>query len=143
ANQAAMYEMFEADSDLFGAMIAVDVIVANIWMACLLYMASRSKAIDARTGADVSAIDDVRETVEHFEKKHARIMQLPDLIKILAIGLGATGLAHFCADGIAPWIDANAPQLNKFSLNSQFFWLVVIATTAGLLLSFTPARKIE
>lgn len=143
ANQAAMFEMFEADSNLFGAMIAVDVIVANIWMACLLYMASRAKELDAKRGADVSAINDVRETVEHFEKTHARIMQLPDLIKILAIGLGATGLAHFLADNIAPWINTHAPELKKFSLDSHFFWLVVIATTVGLLLSFTPAHKIE
>jgi uncharacterized membrane protein len=33
--------------------------------------------------------------------------------------------------------------LNKFSLNSQFFWLIVLATTGGLLLSFTRIRNLE
>jgi uncharacterized membrane protein len=33
--------------------------------------------------------------------------------------------------------------LAKFSLTSKFFWLVVIATTGGLILSFTRARQLE
>ena len=37
ANQAAMKEVFEVNDQLFSAMVAVDVIVANIWMATLLY----------------------------------------------------------------------------------------------------------
>ena len=34
-------------------------------------------------------------------------------------------------------------QYNLTSLNSDFFWLVVIATTLGVGLSFTKARKLE
>ena len=37
ANQAAMKEIFNVSDTLFSSMIAVDVIVANIWMAFLLY----------------------------------------------------------------------------------------------------------
>ncbi|MGQ0587215.1 MAG: DUF819 family protein [Gammaproteobacteria bacterium] len=31
----------------------------------------------------------------------------------------------------------------QISLTSEFFWIVVLATTFGLLLSLTPARKLE
>jgi uncharacterized membrane protein len=31
----------------------------------------------------------------------------------------------------------------RLSLSSDFFWIVVIATTIGVLLSITPARKLE
>ena len=62
---------------------------------------------------------------------------------MLALALGATGLAHFGADLIAPWVGQNFPSLAKFSLTSQFFWLIVIATTVGLIASFTPARHLE
>ena len=34
-------------------------------------------------------------------------------------------------------------MLNQFSLNSPFFWLIVLATTFGLALSFTRARQLE
>ncbi len=86
ANQAAMYEMWEVSDEIFPAMIAVDIIVANIWMAVLLVMAGRARELDERRGADSSAIDEVRRAVESFEREHARIPSLPDLMAILAIG---------------------------------------------------------
>ena len=61
ANQASMKEMFEVGGDIFSAMVTVDVIVANLWMAVLLLMAANHKAIDAKTGADTRAIEDLKE----------------------------------------------------------------------------------
>jgi len=52
-------------------------------------------------------------------------------------------LGHLGADAIAPWISNHAPELSKLNLDSKFFWIVVIATTGGLVASFTPARKLE
>ena len=37
ANQAAMFEVFEPSASLYSVMITVDVIVAEIWMAFLLF----------------------------------------------------------------------------------------------------------
>jgi uncharacterized membrane protein len=53
------------------------------------------------------------------------------------------GLSHVLADPLASWIGRSAPQLNRLSLDSAFFWLVVFATTGGLALSFTRARELE
>jgi len=143
ANQVAMKEVFEVGDELFSAMVAVDVIIANIWMAVLLYMAGESKRIDARLGADTTALEALRERVEAFHAKHARIPTLTDLMLIFAVGFGVMGVSHFLADFIAPWIEANAPILSRFSLTSSFFWLVVFATTAGLILSFTRVSSLE
>ena len=54
-----------------------------------------------------------------------------------------TAIAHLGADNIAPWISESAPWLAKFSLTSKFFWLIVLATTIALGLSFTKARELE
>ena len=143
ANQAAMKEVFEVGDELFSAMVAVDVIIANIWMAVLLYMAGESKRIDARLGADTTALEALRERVEAFHAKHARIPTLTDVMLIFAVGFGVMGVSHLLADLIAPWIEANAPILSRFSLTSSFFWLVVFATTAGLILSFTRVSSLE
>ncbi len=143
ANQAAMKEVFEVGDELFSAMVAVDVIIANIWMAVLLYMAGESKLIDARLGADTTALEALRERVEAFHAKHARIPTLADLMLIFAVGFGVMGLSHLLADFLAPWIETNVPILSRFSLTSSFFWLVVIATTAGLILSFTRVSSLE
>jgi uncharacterized membrane protein len=143
ANQTAMKEVFEVGDDLFSVMIAVDVIVANIWMAVLLFAAGRAESIDARTGANVSAIEDVRRRVEEYRAQVARIPSLRDTMVVLAAGFGVTGFAHFLADIIGPWIGENVPALEDFNLDSTFFWIVVIATTVGLILSYTRARELE
>lgn len=143
ANQAAMKEVYDVSPNMFAKFVAVDVIVANIWMAVLLWMAARSPQIDARTGADTSAIEDLKQRVETYQAENARPLTLPDLMYILAIGFGFTGLAHWMADFIAPWLLAHAPYLSNFSLTAKFFWVVVIATTVGLMASFSRARKLE
>ncbi|MGI0152857.1 DUF819 domain-containing protein [Pseudidiomarina sp. WS423] len=143
ANQAAMKEVYEVGGEIFSAMVTVDIIVANLWMAVLLYMAANSKAIDARIGADTSAIETIKERMEHYQAQHNREAKLHDLMFILAVAFGVTGIAHWGADVLAPFIGEHLPLLKDFSLDKKFFWLIVIATTVGVILSFTPARKLE
>ena len=143
ANQAAMKEVFEVGDRIFSQMIAVDVLCANLWMAILLVVAKKSQHIDMRMGADVSAIEHLKARVEQFHDEHARHTTFHDLMFMSAIGFGATGLAHAAAGVIVPWIESNAAVLERLSLTSSFFWIVVIATTIGVLLSFTRARNLE
>jgi uncharacterized membrane protein len=145
ANQAAMKEVFEVDANVFGQFVAVDVLVANVWMAILLVLAARAEAFDRWTGADTSAIDDLKHRIEAYHAEHARIPTLGDLMVILAVGLGATGLSHAIADPLVAWIGSLPAEwrLQDYSLTSRFFWIVVIATTVGLVLSFTRARHLE
>jgi uncharacterized membrane protein len=143
ANQTAMKEVFAVSDGVFSAMVAVDVLVANVWMAWLLWLAGESRTLDARSGADVSALAELTRRVEEFESAHARPATLPDLVSIVAVAFGVTGLSHVVADALAPFLAAEAPQLARFSLTSSFFWLVVLATTGGLALSFTPLRRLE
>ncbi|HRQ65039.1 MAG TPA: DUF819 family protein [Xanthomonadaceae bacterium] len=143
ANQAAMREVFEVDFDMFGRFVAVDILVGMLWMAVLLFLSGRAAAIDARTGADTQAIEDLKQRVEAFQAEHARIASLNEVMVILAIGLGATGLAHAIGGPLAAWLGEVAPQLAHLSLTGRFFWVVVLATTFGLILSFTRLRHLE
>lgn len=143
ANQASMKEMFEVGGGIFSVMVTVDVIVASIWMAVLLYMAANHKKIDAATGADTSAIEDLKNRVEAYQAKNARIPTLNNYMTLLAIAFGITGFAHFCADFLGPFFADNYPWAEQYSLNSKFFWLIVISTTIGISLSFTKVRHIE
>ena len=124
-------------------MVAVDVIVANIWMAFLLYLAARSEEFDRRRGADTAAILELRRRVEQFEQQNARIPKLSDLIFIAAVGFGFTGLSHALAGPLVTFFKGAGKWAEQISLTSEFFWIVVLATTFGLLLSLTPARRLE
>lgn len=143
ANQAAMLEVFGASPVLFSQMIAVDVIVANIWLAVLLYGAGNSDKVDKWFRADSTAIHELKDRVEKYRESILRIPTTTDTMKILGVGFGITGLSHLMANGIAPWIAENYPHLDQYSLTSTFFWIVVLATTGGLALSFTKARNLE
>ena len=143
ANQAAMKEVFQVDDTIFSAMVAVDVIVANVWMAFLLYGAGMNNKIDNWFQADSSSINKLKDKIEAYQSQILRIPNTSDTIKVLSIGFGITALAHLGADIIAPSILQNAPLLSKFSLTSTFFWLIVISTTLAVVLSFTKARELE
>lgn len=143
ANQAAMYEIFEPSDGLYSMMITVDVIVAEVWMAFLLLGVGRSEAIDRYFKADATSVTNLKNKMHEFSQRIAKIPTTTDFFIILGIALGATGVAHLFADNIAPFIQENAPFLERFSLTSHFFWLIVIATAIGIILSFTKARNYE
>lgn len=146
ANQTAMKEIFEVDDNLFASMIVVDVVVANIWMGFLLYGANISKRVDKWLKADSSMIDDLQKRVEDYQASVAKIPTTTDLFLMLGVAFGGVAFAHWGADVIGPWMRQHSETLKTYgldSLASGFFWLIVIATTLGLLMSFTKARKLE
>lgn len=143
ANQAAMYEVFGPSDDLFGAMVTVDIIVANIWLGFLLYGAGMSDKVDKWFKADSSAIKELQASIEEYRANIARIPTFVDFVKLGAVAFVITALGHLGGDLIAPWISDNSPLLTSFSLDSAFFWLIVIATTGGLIASFTRLRELE
>ena len=56
ANQAAMYEVFSPSNNLYGIMIAVDIVVAEIWMVFLLIGIGKKDKIDRFFKADSSSV---------------------------------------------------------------------------------------
>ena len=143
ANQAAMKEIFLVDDAIFSTMIAVDVIVANIWMAFLLYGSGVHEKIDRILNADSSSIDDLRKKIETYRTQILKVPDFVDTVKLMSVAFTLTGIAHFGSDLIVPYIEINAPQLAKFSLTSNFFWIIVISTSLALILSFTKMRALE
>ncbi len=147
ANQTAMKEIFSVENNIFGSMIVVDVIVANIWMGFLLFGAGISDRLDRWLKADNSAIEFLKEKVESYRASVERIPNTSDMFILLGVGFGGVALSHLGADLILPLMERMEEALKAARLNSLlsgFFWLVVMATTLGLIASFIkPIRKLE
>jgi uncharacterized membrane protein len=143
ANQTALQEMFQPSQTVFSQAIAVDVLVAELWLAALLVGASRAPRLDAQLGADTSQIDEIKEKIAQKQQGYQRITQFDDLIFILFVGFGCTAAAHFLADLIVPFLKNNYPFLSKYSLTSGSFWVIMLVTIMGLLLSQTSARQLD
>ncbi len=142
ANQATMKEVFEVSDELFSTMVTVDIIVGNAWLGVLIAGVAVTKLIDRKLKADSSSIESLKTKMADYQASVARIPTLTDLMKVLMVGFVCTGFAHFCSDLIVPYLK-QFPALEQYSLTSGFFWLVVIATTLGVILSFTKARELE
>ncbi|WP_373071989.1 DUF819 domain-containing protein [Zeaxanthinibacter enoshimensis] len=148
ANQAAMLEIFRYNPSKYGGMVLIDIVVANIWMAVLLFGIGRSARIDRWLKADTSAITDLRKKVTAFTDKITRVPTLNDYMIMLFLAFTAVGIAHFFGDAISVFLEENVAAVsNKKSflsfLGSNFFWMVVIATLVGIGLSFTKAKNYE
>lgn len=143
ANMLAMKEIFQVDATTFGQFAVVDVGVGYVWMSVLIFLASRAAAIDARSGADTSAIRELQERLTAFREAHARIPSLTDLMLIVGLSFGVVGLAHAIAGPASAWFGENVTWAKRVSLHEPFVWVVALSTFAGLALSFTRARLLE
>jgi len=143
ANMLAMKEIFEVDATTFGQFAVVDVGVGYVWMAVLIFFASRAPAMDKRSGADTTALDDLRDRVANYQAQHARIPALGDLMVMAGIAFGAVALSHGLAAPLANWFASNVSWSSSVSMDKPFVWVVLLATFIGLGLSFTRARELE
>ncbi len=143
ANQLAMKEQWEVGDSLFSIMVVVDVLVAEVWMAFLLLGVAKSDALDRFFKADNSSIKALQNKMEKFTLETARIPSFNDLIILLGIGFGFTSLSHFFGDNLSSFVKEYIPSLVDFGLGSAFFWLIILATTFGIVLSFTKVRNYE
>ena len=146
ANQTAMKEIFEVGDDVFGTMLIVDILVGNVWIGLLIYGAGITKKIDKWLKADVSAIDDLKKRVEDYRASIERIPTTRDLFILAGVAFAAVAASHLLAELIVPFFQDYKEGIEKLRLNSLlsgFFWLIVISTTIGFILSFTKARELE
>jgi uncharacterized membrane protein len=133
ANMVALAQIAGTSESMFGMMVIVDVAVANVWMGVLLYMAGQAPRIDRWTGADTSAIEDLKRRVAAFEAKTTRVPTLDDLIRIAAVGF------------VGMWIATLAgKQLGVVApVFSATVWKFVVVTALAVALSLSPVRRLE
>lgn len=150
ANQTAMLEIYGYNQKLYGGMVFVDIVVANIWMAIILFGIGKSAKIDKWLKADTSAIENLKDKVSEYAKKVDRNPTLTDLMILAGIAFGTVSFAHFGADALSAFFTSVVDELPKgmtrniFTfLDSSFFWMISITTVIGVLLSFTKAKSYE
>ncbi|HEX9708086.1 MAG TPA: DUF819 family protein [Steroidobacteraceae bacterium] len=133
ANMVALAEMVGTPDAMFAMMVIVDVSIANIWMGVLLYLAGQQQRIDRYTGADTSAIEELKRRVAEFTARTTRPASLRDLLLIVAIGFGGMWLATLAG--------------RVLGAGAQVFdatvWKFIVVTALAVAVSFTPARALE
>ena len=148
ANQAAMLEIFEYNPQKYGGMVLVDIIVANIWMAIILFGIGKKDSINKWLKADTTAIEELKKKVILFANNSKKNPTLTDYMVLLSVAFGTVGLSHLGAELISEYLIENFESVadkssGLSSFGSKFFWMITIATFVGIGLSFTKARNYE
>jgi uncharacterized membrane protein len=133
ANFIAIGESVGATDSTISMMVIVDVAVANVWMAALLYFAGREEKMDGKIRADRSSLVELRKKLADYQKQVSRPINLPDLLLILALAMGGTAVSTAIASRL--------PDVGQ--IINGFTWVVLLVTTLGVVLSLTPCRKLE
>ncbi len=117
-----------------GPIIVVDTVVGYGWMAVLLALSAYQARFDAWVKADTTAMDRVNATLAALDDTR-RPSTTATLGLIIGLGFGAAVLSRLLGGAL--------PSLGDPTIISGSTWAVLIAVTAGLLLSFTPMRRLE
>lgn len=141
ANFVAIGKSVDAAEKTIQFMVPIDVTLYSVWTALLLFFSSREERMDRRVGANRKALEDVKRRITAFHAEVARPTSLPDLLSLLAIAIGITAIAHALAPGLVAFTNDALPGLR--GVVKAFTWIVLLATTAALALSFTPIRRLE
>jgi uncharacterized membrane protein len=150
ANQTAMLEIYGYNQKLYGGMVFVDIVVANIWMALLLIGIGKSNRINKWLRADTSAIETLKNKVSTFTESVKRNPTLTDIMIMIGIAFGTVSFAHLSSGYLAPFFGEFVASIesetyrNIFTfLGSSFFWMISVSTLIAIGLSFTKAKNYE
>lgn len=130
-NMAAVAAGIDTPSEEFGLAVIADNMVYIIWLPLLLASRAWVGKFQRFTGADPERVQRMEAAVNRLGKKSKEV-DMHHVIYLLFLGLGTAALAGL----LAPRMPEIRPVLTAST------WKVLLVTTFGIALSFTPARKI-
>ena len=135
ANLVAIAESIETPDEMLGPVIVVDTVVGYGWMAILLFLSAYQGRFDRWNRADDSLIVETNARLAARYEAILRPITVRDIA--LIVGLGFVG-AYLCVAA-----GDRLPELGDPKIISHTTWAVIVVTTLGLAMSFTPVSELE
>ena len=134
ANMVAIAESVGTSPDAMGPVIVVDTVVGYGWMGVLIAMVGLQGRFDRRTKARTDAIEQTNRRLEAM-KSERRPLTLRYAVVMIGFGMACAVLAQRLGQRL--------PAVGDPTVISGTTWAILIVVTGGLVLSFTPLRKLE
>jgi uncharacterized membrane protein len=131
-NMAAVAEGIETGGTEFGLAVIADNAVYLVWLPIMLQSKKLAGPFHRFTRVTAERLERVRTGAEDLTSGDGRAPAMPDVIYLVAVGFGAV----FVADGVAAALPVVEPVLTEGT------WRILVVTTLGLGLSFTPAKDV-
>lgn len=132
ANMIAVKEALGTPDAVFLPMIVVDTLVAYSWMGILILLAGFQGTYDRWNRSDRAMIEELHQKVMPATVSATRVLRLEFIALILVIGIAGALIAA-----------SGARVLGGITGIPQNTGLILIASTLGIVFSFTPVKKLE
>jgi len=133
ANMLAVGKAVEIPESLLGVVTIVDTLLSYTWMGMLIAVSVWQDWFDRRNQSHTVLIQELTQRAGKASLSGKRGLTVGSLVWM--------GLIAMAGAGVAVWLSGKVPPI-KNVLNSGAY-AVLLATVFGVLLSFTPARKLE
>ncbi|MBD3169688.1 MAG: DUF819 family protein [candidate division Zixibacteria bacterium] len=130
-NMAAVAEGLGTGGTNFGLAVIADNVVYLIWLPIMLQSKNLAKWFHRFTGVSQSKLDRMKSAADTLAVDKADI-KMRHILYLLALGLGVAWVAAEISSAI--------PELPPVFTSGTY--KILLVTTMGLILSFSPARKI-
>ena len=135
AQLVAVAESVGTPDAMLGPIIVVDTLVGYGWMGVLLFLSAYQSRFDRWNGADTRLIEETNAALAVKYEEIRRPITIRDLTMILAVGFAGAYLSRVVGEAL--------PELGDPQIISHTTWAVILVTTIGLALSFTPLSRLE
>ncbi len=133
ANMVAVASSVGTPEAMLGPIIVVDTVVGYGWMGVVIALSVFQNRLDQVNRVDRSIVDMLNARMGELDEVHRRPISFRDLTIMMALGFGV-GYTMIALGKLLPELD---PVINAFG------WGILLATAAGIVLSFTGLSKLE
>jgi len=132
ANMVAVKEALGVPDQVFAPMLVVDTVVPYVWMAFLIAVVGMQNIFDQKVKADSKVMEELRQHLSGRQelKKSFSTKGTSWIIFTAAAGVVISRICAYYLPAVENTI-------------STYTWTIILASTLGVLLSLTPARKLE
>lgn len=133
ANMIAVKEALSVPDEVFAPMVIVDTVVPYLWMGIMIASVGLQPVFDRWNRSDRRVLEHLGEQVAaHLAAKGGRRTAGGIAVALLVAAAGG-GAAHLAARQLPVIPD----------IATTYTWTIIVVTLLGIVLSFTPVRKLE
>jgi uncharacterized membrane protein len=133
SNLVAVASGVQAPKGIVGPIMVVDTIVGYGWMGMLMFLAGKQDRFDRWNRSRMGVLEELRRRTAADGPRTPHPITLGSITLMLVIAI--------CGTAVARWLGSMLPQVER--LINAGTWSILIASTAGLVLSLTPVRRLE
>ncbi len=143
ANMVAVKAALEIPDTVFAPMFAVDAVMAYTWLGFLILLSSCQAAYARRVGVNARLQREIENRVAEWAQVPQRAPSTREVLVVIGLSLVLGYLCRLGGQSLYAWLRATysgLPGLNSFSGSTVG---VILASTAGIVFSFTPLRRLD